>query len=271
MVFYPPLGLILSIGRAVKLLQTLNNLIGALVSIAVLAFLAVVVWFGYETFYVRQSLQRDLLAKDQEIQRLGKELEAKQREIARLETAVRLLKVDYRLAYLDVLEQQGAEKEGNLHTTLRFTEVDQQGNPLQRREFTIQGDIVHVDGLVVKFDDRSIEEADPLRSTSLFLFKRVYGDKQKPEEGFSIDRQGAQPAAYATGRPMSDFEREIWDKFWEYANDAEKQAKAGIRAAHGQGVYQKVIPGKRYRLQLRASDGLSLVPEDGPKPTAPAF
>lgn len=254
-----------------KLLQTLNNLIGALVSLAVLAFLAVAAWFGYETFYARRALQRDLEAKQQQIQRLGQELEAKKREIARLETAVRLLKVDHRVAYLEVLKQEGAEKQGDLQTTLRFTEVDQQGHPLQRREFTIQGDVVHVDGLVVKFDDRSIEEADPLRSTSLFLFKRLYGDKQKPEEGFSIDRQGAQPAAYATGRPMSDFEREIWDKFWEYANDAEKQAKAGIRAAHGQGVYQKVMPGKRYRLQLRASDGLSLVPEEMAKPAGPAF
>ncbi len=254
-----------------KLLQTLNNLIGALVSLAVLVFLAVAAWFGYETFYARQALQRDLEAKEQEIRRLGHELETKNREIARLATAVRLLKVDHRLAYLEVLKQEGTEKQDDLQTTLRFTEVDQQGNPLQRREFTIQGDVVHVDGLVVKFDDRSIEEADPLRATSLFLFKRLYGDKQKPEEGFSIDRQGAQPAAYATGRPMSDFEREIWDRFWEYANDAEKQAKAGIRAAHGQGVYQKVMPGKRYRLQLRASDGLSLVPEDMGKPAGPAF
>ncbi len=251
-----------------KVLQTLNNLVGAVVSLAVLGVLAVAAWFGYHTFYTRHALERDLEAKQKEIVALNEELDAKRREITRLETAMRLLKVDHRVAYLDVLKQAGSAKDGNLTTTFRFTEVNPEGKPLQEnREFTVRGDMVHVDALVVKFDDKSIEEGDPLRSTSLCLFKRIYGDKQKPEEAYALDREGAQPAAYRGGKETTDFERRIWEGFWDYANDAEKQSKAGIRAAHGQGVFQKMVPGKRYRLQLRASDGLSVVPEDLPPKT----
>ncbi|MCR4413383.1 MAG: hypothetical protein NUV77_13265 [Thermoguttaceae bacterium] len=256
-----------------KTLQAFSSLVGTVVSLVILAVLAGAAWLGYHTFYTRHSLERDLEAKQKEIVALSQELDAKRREITRLETAMRLLKVDRRVAYLDVLRQAGSAKDGTLTTTFRFTEVTPEGKPLhENREFTVHGDMVHVDALVVKFDDKSIEEGDPLRSTSLCLFKRIYGDKQRPDEAFVIDREGAQPAAYRGGKEASEFERQIWAQFWDYANDAEKQSKAGIRAAHGQGVFQKMVPGKRYRVQLRASDGLSIVPEDLPaKSAGPAF
>lgn len=68
---------------------------------------------------------------------------------------------------------------------------------------------------------------------------------------------------------MSDFEREIWGDFWTIANDAERAEELGIRAAHGEVVYNKVQPGKRYKLELRSSGGLSMNPmaDDEPDPT----
>lgn len=249
-----------------KGLQSITGCIGVVVSFVILAAIGGGAWFGYNMLFARRALEAALEAKEARIAELSEEVAAKARQIARLETAMRLLKVDHRVAYLDALDQQGSEKAGDLVTRFRFTEVDPDGKPLQQREFNIKGDVVHVDALVVKFEDKFVESGDdPLRATSMLMFRRAYGDQQKPQDGISLDRQGAQPAAYRGGAESSDFEREIWEKFWDYANDLEKQADKGIRAAHGQGVYQKIVPDTRYRLQLRASDGLSLKPE-GPPP-----
>ena len=49
--------------------------------------------------------------------------------------------------------------------------------------------------------------------------------------------------------------------FWSIANDKAKAEEKGIRAAHGDAVSMKVQKGKTYKVQLRASDGPSIVPE----------
>jgi hypothetical protein len=59
---------------------------------------------------------------------------------------------------------------------------------------------------------------------------------------------------------MSDFEKQIWDDFWNIANDPQRAQQLGIRAAHGEAVSVQLRPGKTYRLQLRASGGLTITP-----------
>ncbi len=262
-----------------KILAAINNLAGAMVSLAVLAILGVVGWFvvrtqlGQWTIEARlaereaqvQSLQNDLDSSQRQIVALNKDLEAKLREIQRLDTALRLLKIDHRVAQIDVISQQGSEKTKDQATTFSFVELGNAGKPIEKpRLFTIQGDMVYVDALVVKFSDETVEVADPLRSTSFCLFRRVFGELQQPKDGFTLDPVGAQPAAYRAGRETSDFEREIWSKFWDYANNPEEAQKKGIRAAHGEAPFQKLVPGKRYKVLLRSSGGLSFVPEDAP-------
>jgi hypothetical protein len=64
---------------------------------------------------------------------------------------------------------------------------------------------------------------------------------------------------------MSPVERDIWANFWEYANDPAKAKKAGVRAVHGEAPSIRLEPGKRYRVELRSSAGLSIVPEAAPR------
>ena len=130
--------------------------------------------------------------------------------------------------------------------------------------FTIEGNIVHIDGYIVKYFDKFVESGDPLKGTSAFLFRRVYGEHQDPAEGFPIDSENSAPVAYQRGSKMSDLEADVWKNFWDYANNPGKAQKAGIRAAHGQANYIKLEPGKLYKIQLRASDGLSIVAEELP-------
>lgn len=281
-----------------KLLEAVRTILASLVSLALLAVLGGGLYFGY-TLYERsrqaqEEVQKKLAEKESEVARLTVELQAKQadlaqketqiaqltsdlqsareelqkkeKEIQRLNTAIQLLKVDRRVAFLDVLSQEKDETGQPVKTTVRFVEVDDDGHPVEPpRTFTVLGDKVYVDALVVKFADHFVEQGDPLRAASLCLFQRIFGNSQAPDSGVRIDRENDQPAVYRTGQVKSDFERELWAQFWEFAKNEAKAREAGIRAAHGEAVYVQAVPGTRYRLSLRASDGLSIVPE-GPVP-----
>jgi len=248
--------------------STLTNLIRAVAALIVASVVGAASWFGYKAFHAQdeqlavaeQKLQ-DSLAK---IDSLNRDVAAKQQEIVRLNTVVKLLKVDHRVARLTVLDQQ-ADENNVLHTTIRFSEVDAAGNNVGvPHEFRIQGDVAYVDAWVVKFKDELVEEADPLRGTSICIFRRIFGEHQEPKNGFVLDPVGSRPAAYSHGSEMSDLEREIWSRFWDYANDPVMAEKIGARAAHGEAPSMKLRKGKSYRIDLRASGGLGIEPEREP-------
>ncbi len=299
-----------------KLLTALNNFLGTLLALAIVAILSTAGWFGYKMHYEEkweleenqktlakrdaeivkltgdlqsgeakilrlgtdldvsqrdnQRLSRDVAEKvvqidalNEDIDALNKDLQAKQKEIQRLEMAVRLLKVDHRLARITVLSQQGSAAEGNLVTTFRFVEVDGDGQPLEQpRQFTIEGDVVYIDAWVIKFTDDLIALPDPVRFTSFCQFRRIFGELQQPNEGFVLDAVGSLPAAYRGGEQISELEQKIWDQFWDYANNPAKAREAGVRAAHGEAPSIKLMPGKHYKVLLRASDGLTIVTEE---------
>ena len=68
---------------------------------------------------------------------------------------------------------------------------------------------------------------------------------------------------------MSDFEQQIWKDFWDIANDEERAREKGIRAAHGEEPYTQLREGKSYRLELRASGGLTIKPARDVKRATP--
>ena len=198
----------------------------------------------------------EIQIKDARIQEQTAQIDTLNKEVEKLETSLTLLKVDHRVARLTVVDQDDEA------TKVQFVELNEEGQPIDTpREFRIPGDTVYIDAWVVKFDDKYVQEADLERGTSLILFKRLFGNDQKPDEGFPLDAQGAAPKAYARGGKMSDFEKQIFSDFWSIANDKTKAEEKGIRAAHGDAVSMKVEKGKSYKVQLRASDGPSIVPE----------
>ena len=248
-----------------KFLSALNSVLGRLVSLALVGMVAVGGWFGYRTYHA------DKLAK-QALEDAQKKVAFQQMEIDRLNTAVRLLKVDQRVAQVEVLSQEGSAKKGDLKTRFSFVELDSRGKPLEQpKTFEVQGDIVYLDYWVIKFSDEYIEQNDPLRSKSLILFRRIFGESQEPKDGFVLDEVGSEPTGYRGAARMSDFERQVWSRFWEYTNDADRAKKDGVRAAHGQANYTKLQQGKRYRVELRASDGMSIKPDETPaRPGGPS-
>jgi hypothetical protein len=140
------------------------------------------------------------------------------------------------------------------------------------REFVLKGKgkSINVDTWVCKFQDKHVETADVLRGASICLFKRIYGEFSNPEDAVQLDVPGALPSGYSHGKEVSEFEQQIWDNFWNIANDPKKAEELGIKANHGEVIYTESTPGKTWRVDLRASDGLSIKPlkDDEPDPFA---
>jgi hypothetical protein len=203
------------------------------------------------------ELRTENAAQAERVHALGLEVEAQARRIRSLEAALRLLKVDHRLARIEILSQDAAP-DGAVTTRLRFTELDGEGAALDPgREADVHGRRVYVESLVIKFGDDYVEGGDFLRGTSICLFTRVFGEEQKPNDGAPLEVAGRRPRVYAGDEAPDPFYDDLWERFWEYANDPEAAKARGVRAIHGEAPFLEVAPGKRYLLELRASGGLS--------------
>jgi hypothetical protein len=287
--------------RMMESLATVNSLLRTLLAIVVVGGLATGSWFAYSYFNSDErakdarllvKAQRDLDETKEQLGRVKSELDSKsveledrmrdiaalqvdlqkkEEEIQRLDTSLRLLKVTQRVARLSVIDQGPDNDTGEIYSLVEFVELDDNGTAIgEPKKFRIKGDVVYIDTWLVKFEDRYIEEADLERSTSLVLFRRLFGQFQEPNEGYSLDEVGVRPQVYSTGGEMTPFEKKIWDDFWSISNDQRRASELGIRAAHGDAPSQKIKKGMVYKILLRASDGLSIIPDpDAPPPVPP--
>ncbi|MGY8767254.1 MAG: hypothetical protein ACKVH8_02325 [Pirellulales bacterium] len=259
-------------GKISETVSTVNSTVRTLLALVVVTAASIGSWFGYNIYHENElhinqiqdelvTAQSDLQDANQSIVHLEEDLVVKEEEIDSLELRIKLLKVDRRVAHLEIVNQTTDEDTGKITTQIQFIEVTAEGQPIgQPRSFTLEGDMVYVDYWVVKFDDQFIEENDPFRATSICLFRRIFGEYQEPSNGFEIDALGARPAVYGKSDELNEYEQTIWSNFWNLANDPSKAAEQGIRAAHGEAVSVKVQNGKTYKLELRSSDGLSIRP-----------
>jgi hypothetical protein len=198
-------------------------------------------------------MQRQLAERDAQIRDLTARNQA-------LEAAVRLLRHTERRARLVVLDQFPGP-EGHQRTRVRFTELDSQGDPVgEPRELMLDGDEVYVDTLVVKFEDDFVTAGDALKGKALLLFRRIFTDRKRPAEGEVLDKEGQIPQSYAAERAPTAFERELWARFWELANDPEEAKKRGVRALHGEAVSARLRKDRVYSITLRSTGELTIQP-----------
>jgi hypothetical protein len=211
------------------------------------------------------SARTDLAASNQQVQLLTTEVELKKAMIAKLETAMGLLKLRHRIARFDVVDQTEDEETGETISTVEFYEVNDEGEPAgdARQTFQIVGDRVYVDCLVAKFDDKYVEQNVLDRNTAICLFQRIFGEHQEPKDGFPLDQVGSIPATYARYGETSEFEKRIWRDFWTIANNPAKAKELGIRAAHADAPSTRVREGVTYELELRTTGEFTLKPLDG--------
>ncbi len=173
---------------------------------------------------------------------------------------MRLLRYAERRARLVVLDQAPGP-EGHPRTRVRFTELDSQGDPVgEPRELTLDGDEIYVDTLVIKFEDDFVLAGDALKGKALMLFRRIFTDRKRPAEGEVLDKEGQIPQSYAAERAPTAFERELWARFWELANNPEEAKRKGVRALHGEAVSTRVRKDRVYSITLRSTGELTIQP-----------
>lgn len=222
-----------------------------------LALLLLACAIGWWTWRVREELSRH----EREVAELRVELEQKEARIRELAAALRLLKVDHRVARLEVLDC-APDAAGAARMRVRFTELTPEGAPLAPSvECTLAGTRVYVEALVIKFEDGYVERGEALRGTSVCLFQRLFGDEQKPVDGTPLDAAGQLPLAYGSEEGPDPFFTDLWRRFWDYAHDRTAAAAAGVRVMHGEAPFVEARAGHSYRVELRASGGLSLAAE----------
>jgi hypothetical protein len=202
---------------------------------------------------------------------LEEQIREQRETIGKLEAYLKILKHIDRRARVEVLRQT-KDQQGNLQTTIRFTETDADGNPITvSRELTLPGQDVYFDTLVIKFDDHFVEEGDPLKGQALMLFRRIFSSTMRAEDGFVIDREGQAPEIYAEQQAPSAFEKELWKRFWEIANDEKLAKEHGVRAIHGDAPYMRLEPDRVYEISLRSTGEVIITPGTrlAPAPTTP--
>ncbi len=157
---------------------------------------------------------------------------------------------------------------GRPETTVTFVQyAPGTETPSLRKTMILPGQEFYIDALVVEFQRKLVEEGDGLQGKSLLLLRRAFGDLQKPVDGVPLYRESAAPNVsedipdrLRVDPEPTEYEKEIWTRFWTYANDPGLAARAGIRVAQGEAVHVRPVRGQVYKVTLSAAHGLSLVP-----------
>jgi hypothetical protein len=152
-----------------------------------------------------------------------------------------------------------AERDGQLWTRVRFVELDrdQPGRKLLEREYTIEGDVVHFDALIVRFEGRLVADG---RARALYLWRRVYGEAQAPRDGYPIEFEGIESPRYAAlsgALGLRDRQR-FWSEIWNLSDDPDRLARLGVRAIQGTASYRRLTPGFIYQFKIGATGDLLL-------------
>jgi hypothetical protein len=170
-------------------------------------------------------------------------------ENKRLKDAISNLTQEEQIGYAKVVDQQ--RRDGRTYTTLRFVETAP-GAKLQtvlEKEFSIEGDVVYFDALIVRFGNQMVMDG---RERALYLWRRVYGEGMPPRSAYPIEDPGAEPKRYADLlRKLPVRERDMfWTAIWNLANDPQTLKEYGITAVYGNAVYSSLRPGLIYVFKI---------------------
>jgi hypothetical protein len=190
-------------------------------------------------------------------------------ENKQLKQAITNLTLEEQIGYAKVISQwrepspSGESREGKLFTDIKFVETarDDKLKKVLEKNYTIEGDIVHFDALIVKFGDKMVMDG---KEKALYLWRRVYGENTAPENGLPIEEQSAEPQRYKDLlKLLPENQRGLfWTNIWELANNPEQLKEYGIKAVYGNVVYSKLKKGLIYVFKISPTG--QLYPETVP-------
>ena len=180
-------------------------------------------------------------------------------ENKKLKKALSNLTHEDQIGYAKVLRQE-TSPDGKLMTTIRFVETARQDKTkrILEKDYTIEGDVVHFDALIVTFPPELVMDG---KERSMYLWRRVYGEEMSPSEAFPIEDEGAEPVRYRDifSRLGNAHRETFWSSVWVLANDPDALKEHGVRAIYGNVVYKKLQPGVIY--VFKVSNSGQLFPE----------
>ena len=172
-----------------------------------------------------------------------------------LKTAITNLSQEDQIGYAKVLSQE--TRDGQLFTKILFVEADPEDFTKQilRKDYEIQGDVVHFDTLIVTFGSELVMDG---KERAMYLWRRIYGEKQTPEEGFAIETAGQPSPRYAQFCEKLSIEdgQLFWDEIWKLSNNPKRLEKLGIKAVYGNAVYRQLKPGLIYIFKVSSTGTL---------------
>jgi len=198
-------------------------------SLGILLFLGGAFFFGSQTLH-------DLLGENRE-----------------LKEAISNLTTSETIGHAKVVNQH-TDADGVLRTTLRFVEIDRDKQTvILRKEFTVEGDVVFFDGMVVIFPGEMVMDG---KERAIHLWRRVFGENMNPSEGFMIETTGEEPGRYREvfKRLGQQEKRMFWTAMWDLSNDSKALQEHGVKAIYGDALSIRMKRGLVYTFTL-GNDG----------------
>lgn len=166
-----------------------------------------------------------------------------------LKQAITNLTDEDQIGYAKVIAQE--PNDGKLFTTIKFVETarDDKLVTILEKEYTLEGDIVYFDALIVKFGDKIVMDG---KTKSLYLWRRVYSEKMAPEQGFAIEEPGTEPQRYGDLLKLLPMKQKqlFWSNIWDLANNPDKLKEHDIEAIYGNAVYSRLRKGLIYVFKI---------------------
>ncbi len=166
-----------------------------------------------------------------------------------LKQAITNLTEEDQIGYAKIISQE--EKDGVLFTTIKFVETARNDNlkNILEKEYTIEGDIVHFDALIVKFGNKMVTDG---KAKALYLWRRIYGEKMAPEDGYAIEEPGTEPQRYKDLLEALPVEHSklFWTNIWDLANDTNKLKEYDIEAIYGDVLYFRMMKERIYIFKI---------------------
>jgi len=176
-------------------------------------------------------------------------------ENKQLKQAITNLTLEEQIGYAKVISQE--YRDGKLFTTVRFVETarDDKLQKVFEKEYTIEGDIIHFDALIVKFGEKMVKDG---KEKALYLWRRMYCENMSPENGLPLEEPGKEPQRYSNLLSLLPANQRnlFWTNIWELANNPNKLKRYDITAIYGNVVYSKLKKGYIYVFKISSSGQL---------------
>lgn len=188
-----------------------------------------------------------------ELRRARQELERLEREKSQLIEYAQRLTESQRVAQVSIQSQ--TQDDSGAVTRLTWQEIGANGLVGRPLEAAVRGTQVYFEALVLKFEPRLVGAAGRERSTSVALFRRVFGDEQPPRDGPEIGRDARPPLQDSAAEER---QARLWSKFWEFVDDPREAARYGVRVAQIEAPSIPVQPGQLLELRIDAAGGINI-------------